>query len=399
MNYPLQNLKILDFTYLLPGPYGTMMLADLGADIIKVENPNNPDMLRMLPPIVNGISAVYAHINRGKKSLALDLKSSEAKDIIYTLIKEYDIIIEQFRPKVLEKLGFGYHDLKSINSSIIYCSLTGYGQTGSYAFRAGHDINYMALSGVDSFSGKKTSGPSLHGIQIADIASGAKNMVIGILAAYIKRQATGEGDYIDISITDGVFAMSAFTTAAYLEGEPLPQPETQMLNGGGIYDYYATSDGRFLSVGPIEPKFFQSFCQAIGYTDILQNVDFSPEAVHFHKKKIAAIIASQPLSHWITVFSNVDACIEPVRTLEEAINNPPLSDRDMIVSITNDKGSVFKQIGNPIKFSSQNYIAHSAGVSLGYNNDEILQSIGYNKHTIQQLYAKNVIAKFNESII
>lgn len=393
MNYPLKGFKILDFTYLLPGPYGTMMLADLGAQIIKIENPKNPDMLRMLPPIVNGISAVYAHINRGKKSLALDLKSPEAKDIIYKLIKEYDIVIEQFRPGVLEKLGFGYNHLKTINSSLIYCSLTGYGQTGSFSQRAGHDINYMALSGVDSFSGKKTTGPSLNGIQIADIASGAKNMVIGILAAYIKRQTTGQGDYIDISITDGVFAMSAFTTAAYLEGETLPQSETQMLNGGGIYDYYATSDGRYLSVGPIEQKFFQSFCQTIGYTDILENVDFSPETVQHHKKKIAAIIASQPLSHWITTFSKVDACIEPVRTLEEAIANPPLSERDMIVSITDDKGSKFKQIGNPIKFSSENYIALSAGVQLGYNNDEILQSIGYNEHTIKKLYENNVIAR------
>jgi crotonobetainyl-CoA:carnitine CoA-transferase CaiB-like acyl-CoA transferase len=393
MGYPLKNLKILDFTYLLPGPYGTMMLADLGADIIKVENPNNQDMLRMLPPIVNGISAVYAHINRGKKSLALDLKSPESKNIIYKLIKDYDIIIEQFRPGVMEKLGFGYNDLNKRNPSIIYCSITGYGQTGSYSQRAGHDINYMALSGVDSFSGKKTTGPSLHGIQIADIASGAKNMVIGILAAYIKRQATGNGDHIDISITDGVFAMSAFTTAAYLEGETLPQPETQMLNGGGIYDYYTTSDGRYLSVGPIEPKFFQSFCQAIGYTDILNNIDFSPEAVLMHKKNIAKIIASKPLSYWITVFSNVDACIEPVRTLEEAIANPPLSERDMIVSITDVKGSTFKQIGNPIKFLSQNYIAQSAGVSFGYNNDEILQSIGYNKDTIEQLYKTKVIVK------
>ncbi len=393
MSYPLKNLKILDFTYLLPGPYGTMMLADLGADIIKIENPNNPDMLRMLPPVVNGISAVYAHINRGKKSLALDLKSPEAKDIIYKLVKNYDIVIEQFRPGVLEKLGFGYNHLKKINPDIIYCSLTGYGQTGTYANRAGHDINYMALSGVDSFSGKKDTGPSLHGIQIADIASGAKNMVIGVLAAYIKRQYTGKGDYIDISITDGVFAMSAFTTAAFLEGEALPEPENQMLNGGGIYDYYATLDGRFLSVGPIEPKFFQSFCQAIGYTEILHNIDFSQEAVKQHKKKIAAIIASQPLSHWVTVFSHIDACIEPVRTLEEAIHNPPLSERDMIVSISNEKGSLFKQIGNPIRFSSGNYIAHLAGVSLGYNNDEILTSIGYNKDIINKLYDSKVIVK------
>lgn len=393
MSYPLHDMKILDFTYLLPGPYGSMMLADLGADIIKVENPHNPDMLRMLPPIIDEISAVYAHINRGKKSLALDLKASHAKDIIYKLVKEYDIVIEQFRPSVLEKLGFGYEDLKNINQGIIYCSLTGYGHTGSFASRAGHDINYMALSGVESFSGKKSTGPSLHGIQIADIASGAKNMVIGILAAYIKRQKTGNGDYIDISITDGVFAMSTFTTAAYLEGYPLPMPETQILNGGSIYDYYMTADGRFLSVGPIEPKFFQSFCDAIGYNDMATTMDFSLETVQKHKRNIAVIIASKPLSYWIDVFSALDACVEPVRTLDEAINNPPLYDRDMIVNVTTMNGKKLKQIANPIKFSSDTYIAQYAGVSLGYNNDEILHAIGYNESEIQQLYDNKTITK------
>ncbi len=393
MSYPLHDMKILDFTYLLPGPYGSMMLADLGADIIKVENPHNPDMLRMLPPIIDEISAVYAHINRGKKSLALDLKASHAKDIIYKLVKEYDIVIEQFRPSVLEKLGFGYEDLKNINQGIIYCSLTGYGHTGSFASRAGHDINYMALSGVESFSGKKSTGPSLHGIQIADIASGAKNMVIGILAAYIKRQKTGNGDYIDISITDGVFAMSTFTTAAYLEGEDMPMPQTQILNGGAIYDYYATSDGRFISVGPIEPKFFQSFCNAIGYIDMATTMDFSFETVQKHKRNIAVIIASKPLSYWIDVFSALDACVEPVRTLDEAINNPPLYDRDMIVNVTTMNGKKLKQIANPIKFSSDTYIAQYAGVSLGYNNDEILHAIGYNGSEIQQLYDNKTITK------
>jgi len=393
MSYPLHDMKILDFTYLLPGPYGSMMLADLGADIIKVENPHNPDMLRMLPPIIDEISAVYAHINRGKKSLALDLKASHAKDIIYKLVKEYDIVIEQFRPGVLEKLGFGYEDLKNINQGIIYCSLTGYGHTGSFASRAGHDINYMALSGVESFSGKKSTGPSLHGIQIADIASGAKNMVIGILAAYIKRQKTGNGDYIDISITDGIFAMSTFTTAAYLEGYPLPMPETLILNGGSIYDYYMTADGRFLSVGPIEPKFFQSFCDAIGYNDMATTMDFSLETVQKHKRDIAVIIASKPLSYWIDVFSALDACVEPVQTLDEAINNPPLYDRDMIVNVTTMNGKKLKQIANPIKFSSDTYIAQYAGVSLGYNNDEILHAIGYNENEIQQLYDNKTITK------
>ena len=263
MPAPLEGMKILDFTYLLPGPFGTMMISDLGADIIKVENPESPDIVRLMPPHTDGMSALYAHLNRGKRSLSLNLKKAEAREIVLRLVRDYDVVIEQFRPGTMDRLGLGYADLSKVNPSIIYCSLTGYGQTGSYADRAGHDINYMALSGVDSISGRRETGPVLTGIQVADIASGSKNLVIGVMAAFIGRQRTGAGNYIDVSITDGVFAMSVFATAGYLAGGKEPV-RGDFLSGGALYDYYRTSDGGYLSVGPIEQKFFFAFCDCIG---------------------------------------------------------------------------------------------------------------------------------------
>ena len=385
MEYPLKDVKILDFTYLLPGPFGTMMLADLGADIIKVENSTNPDLMRMVPPFVDGISAAYAHINRGKRSLSLNLKQEDSINIIHKLVGEYDIIVEQFRPGVMDKLGLGYRDLKRINDKIIYCSLTGYGQTGSYRSRAGHDINYMALSGVESFSGRKDSGPSLSGIQVADIAGGSKNLVIAVLAAYIQRLRTGKGDYVDISITDGVFSMTMFSTAGFLADGNEPRAESEMLNGGTIYDFYRTSDGRFLSVGPIEPKFFQSFCQITGCTHLLSLAGSDADTVDRSKKEVADVIASQTLEYWVEKFRHVDACVEPVYSPVEAVANPPISERDMIVTIPNESGTSFRQIASPLKFSSGDYTATVAGNTPGYHNKEILRSLGYTDEEIMNL--------------
>jgi alpha-methylacyl-CoA racemase len=391
MDYPLQDIKILDFTYLLPGPFGTMMLADLGADIIKIENSTNPDLMRMVPPFVDGISAAYAHINRGKRSLTLNLKKKEARDIVFELVKDYDIIVEQFRPGVMEKLGLGYPQLKAINDKIIYCSLTGYGQTGSYSSRAGHDINYMALSGVESFSGRKGSGPSLSGIQVADIAGGSKNLVIGVLAACIQRLRTGRGDYIDVSITDGVFSMSLFSTAGFLADGEEPSAETGMLNGGTIYDFYRTSDQRYLSVGPIEPKFFQSFCEVTGCEHLLSLAAANENSMRKSKNEVAEVIASKPLNYWIEKFRDCDACVEPVYSLAEAVENPPIAERDMIISITNETGTAFRQTASPIKFSSGNYHATMAGSTPGYHNRDILASLGYSESEIMTLEKNGAI--------
>jgi alpha-methylacyl-CoA racemase len=381
MTKPLDSLKVLDFTYLLPGPYGTMMLADMGADIIKVENSESPDLMRLMPPLVDDIGAAYAHLNRGKKSLSLNLKNPEAREIVYRLVRDYDIVVEQFRPGAMDRLGIGYETLSGINPSLIYCALTGYGQTGTYAHRAGHDINYLALSGVESFSGRACMGPCLTGIQIADIAAGSKNLAIGLLAACISRSRTGTGDYIDVSMTDGVFSMTVFTTAGFLAGGDEPRREGELLNGGCLYDFYPTSDGGYLSVGPLEPKFFSSFCECIGAPGMAGSGIINRD----NKKRIAEIFASRPLEYWRNRFKETDSCVEPVYSLAEAIANPPLSERGMIVEVAGANGGTIRQIGNPIKFRSGSCYASTAGVGLGYHNEEILEGIGYTDGDIRRL--------------
>ncbi len=301
-------MKVLDFTYLLPGPYGSMMLADLGADIIKIENFNNPDLMRISAPFIDGVSAAYAHINRGKKSLGLDLKRPESKEILSRLLAGYDIVLEQFRPGVMDRLGLGYDDARKINPSVIYCSLTGYGHTGRYAERAGHDINYLALSGIDSYSGREQTGPTLSGIQIADVCGGGKNLAIAVMAAYIRRLSTGKGVFIDLSITDSTFALSAFQAAGFLAegGEPVRGGE--ILNGGAVYDYYRTADGRHLSVGSLEPKFAESFYRAIGMSEMASPGLMSHEELAASKRRVAEIIEGRTLDHW-------PKCVRPSRRL------------------------------------------------------------------------------------
>ncbi len=387
MTKPLNNLKILDFTHMLPGPFGTMMLGDMGADIIKVENSESPDLMRLLPPFVDdmdaayAVGAAYAHLNRGKRSLSLNLKKQEAREIIYKLITEYDIVIEQFRPGIMDKLGIGYDQLREINPAIIYCALTGYGQSGSYSMRAGHDINYLALSGIESYSGRTDGGPVLSGIQIADIASGSKNLVIGVLAAYIGRAVSGKGDYIDVAMTDGVFSMSVFAAAGFLADGSDPVREGGLLNGGSLYDFYPAADGGYLSVGPLEQKFFKAFCDCIGCSEIAETGIIGRQ----HKERVARVIAGRPLSHWREKFKAIDACAEPVYSLKEAVSCPPLSERDMIVEVHTAKGNLIRQIGNPIKFRSGHFFAPQAGVSLGYHNKEILISLGYSAEDIRAL--------------
>jgi alpha-methylacyl-CoA racemase len=383
---PLAGVKILDFSYLIPGPYGTMLLSDMGADVIKVENSENPDIVRLLPPFVDEMSVVYAHLNRGKKSLSLNLKKSEAREIIFKLVREYDVVVEQFRPGTMERLGLGYETLSGINPSLIYCSLSGCGQTGSFSDRAGHDINYMSLSGVESISGRQATGPVLSGIQIADIASGSKNVVIGVLTACINRMNTGRGDYIDVSITDGVFSMSLFTIAGHLAGFGEPRRE-DLLSGGSLYDFYATSDGKYLSVGPIETKFFKTFCETIGCPDMIETGIINWNM----KERVAKIIAGKPLSHWRDKFRDCDACVEPVYSVSEAVANPPLSEREMVVEVATMKGGTLRQIGNPIKFKSGHYYAPSCGVTLGHDNHEILSHLGFSAREIEALEACSAV--------
>lgn len=383
---PLSSLKVLDFSALLPGPFGTMILADLGADVLRVESPTRPDMVRMLPPMEEGISAVHGYLNRSKRSVGVDLKKPEGVEVIKRLVKDYDIIVEQFRPGVMDKLGVGYETLKEINPGLIYCSITGYGQDGPYRNRAGHDLNYLAIAGMTSYNGRKSTGPAPMAFQVADVAGGSCHAVMGILAAVVHRNATGEGQHVDISMTDAAFSMHALTApSALIEGND-PGLETTQLNGGSFYDCYETKDGRYFSVGGLEPQFFMQFCNAIGKPELAgKGLAMEPSIVAETKREIGEAMKQKTFEEWEQIFAEIDSCTEPVLTFSEACEHPQLKARNMIVEVTTPGGQKQRQVASPFKFSATPPEYRFSGSQLGTHTDEVLRENGFSDEEIESL--------------
>lgn len=387
---PLAGLKVLDFSGLLPGPFATMMLADLGADVLRVESPTRPDMVRHIPPqSTDGNSAAHGYLNRSKRSIALDLKTPEGLEVVQRLVKEYDIVIEQFRPGVMDRLGAGYAALSAINPGLIYCSITGYGQTGPYKDRAGHDMNYLAIAGVLGYNGRQASGPAPISVQVADVAGGSCHAVIGILAAVIHRKATGEGQYIDVSMTDAAFSLHALTAPGALMGGDAPTLESTQLNGGSFYDCYETADGRHYSVGGLEPQFFMQFCAAIGRPELApQGLDLRPETVSALKAEIRAEMKKKTYDEWAGIFLAIDSCTEPVLTFAEAAAHPHAVARALLVDVPQSDGRLQKQLASPIKFSRTQPRYDYSGVTLGMHTAEVLTALGYDSATIAAMRQK-----------
>ncbi|WP_308302476.1 CaiB/BaiF CoA transferase family protein [Peribacillus deserti] len=395
----LSSLRILDFSKLLPGPYATMMLADLGADILRVESPSLPDFIRELAPFDGEDSAVHQHLNRSKKSISLDLKKPESADVVRKLVQEYDIVLEQFRPGVMERLGLGYESLKQANPKIIYCSLTGYGQTGPYHSRAGHDNNYLSIAGVAGYSARENHPPVPAGIQIADMAGGSLHSVIAILAAVIHREQSGVGQYIDLSMTDAAFALNAMFGPGFLAAGIEPKPERTELNGGTFYDYYETKDGRYFSVGSLEPPFRKALCKALEIPHVFQQSGSTiPEISRGFKQEVKQAFMKKTFDEWLVVFKDVEACVEPVLTFSEASDHPQLKARNMIVDVPKKDGTYQKQIASPFKSSVFRPEYKNAGGSRGANTIEVLQELGFDETQINELRDKEVIGMKVRSI-
>lgn len=376
----LKDLKILDFSTLLPGPYASLMLADMGADVLKISSASKPDIVTDYPPFIEGtdISACQAWLGRNKRSMFLNLKTEEGVAIVKELVKEYDIVLEQFRPGVMDKLGIGYQDLKAVNPSVIYCSLTGYGQTGPLRDAAGHDINYMARSGIISHAGRKEEGPSLMNFQIADIAVGSLNSVIGILAAVNHRRSTGQGQYIDVAMMDGCVPFNSIDGAGFLVSGKQPEREGERLNGGCVYDYYETKDGQYMSVGSLEPQFWERFCMAIGREDLIEGTVW-PENVHEVKAQIRGIFKTKTRSEWEEVFARYDACVQPVLDLKEALlEDEQIKAREMVVEVELPlhEGVKVKQMATAVKLSECPCRYETAGYPVGYHTREVIESLG-----------------------
>ena len=364
----LEGLKILDFTTLLPGPFATLMLADLGAEVIRIKAPDRFDLVEHWLPEIdeNGTTGAGAWLGRNKKSVFLDLKKSESAEIIRKMVMDYDIVVEQFRPGVMKRLGIGYETLKKVNPKVIYCSITGYGQTGPMSMKAGHDINYLARSGIMSAAGRKEEGPSLYNFQIADMASGSNNAVIGILAAVYHRQMTGKGQYIDISMSDGAVPFNSMDGASFLVGGIEPKRESGMLNGGGIYDFYRTKDGGYMSVGSLEPKFFAELLRVL---ELEENGDDK-----LMKDRIRNRFLEKTRDEWTGLFMDADACVEPVLSLDEAVRDSHLNERNMWPLVTLPvSGEKVRQPGCPVKLSECPPEYSHAGYPEGYNTEDILK--------------------------
>jgi crotonobetainyl-CoA:carnitine CoA-transferase CaiB-like acyl-CoA transferase len=389
---PLASLKVLDFSTLLPGPFASLLLADMGAEVLRIESPTRLDLLRVLPPHDQGVSASHAYLNRNKRSLALDLKQPAALEIIKQLLQDYDIVLEQFRPGVMERLGLGYEALKAINPKLIYVSITGYGQTGPYRDRAGHDINYLALAGLASYTGRADSGPLPLGMQVADVAGGSLHGVIGLLAAVIARQHTGMGQHLDVSMTDCAFSLNAMAGAGYLACGEEPGREDQVLNGGSFYDYYRSRDGRWLSVGSLEPDFMKQLCTALGVEE-LAALGLSPQPAQRKKLKDAlqTEFEKHDFAELCALFAELDACVEPVLTLSEAVQHPQLRARELVTDVPWGDGSSQAQMACPMKFSEGLPAPRHIGAALGEHTDQVLGELGFGAQRIEELRRAKVI--------
>jgi alpha-methylacyl-CoA racemase len=389
---PLASLKVLDFSTLLPGPFASLLLADMGAEVLRIESPTRMDLLRVLPPHDQGISASHAYLNRNKRSLALDLKQPEALEVINQLLADYDIVLEQFRPGVMERLGLGYEALKAINPKLIYVSITGYGQTGPYKDRAGHDINYLALAGLASYTGHADSGPLPLGMQVADIAGGSLHGVIGLLAAVIARQQSGLGQHLDVSMTDCAFSLNAMAGAGYLACGVEPGREEQMLNGGSFYDYYRSRDGRWFSVGSLEPAFMKQLCAALGLEE-LETLGLSPEPALQKALKNALRIEfeTRDFAELCALFATLDACVEPVLSLGEAVRHPQLKARALVTEVPRGDGTTQVQMACPLKFSQGLPEPRHIGAAIGQHTDQVLGELGFSAERIEALRRAKVV--------
>ena len=394
MKTALEGLKVLDFSTLLPGPYASLVLADLGAEVLKISSRSKPDIVAEYPPFIEGaeVSANQAWLGRNKKNMFLNLKVPQGIDIIKKLILEYDVVLEQFRPGVMERLGLGYETLRQINPRLIYCALTGYGHTGPLKDKAGHDINYLARSGNMAYAGKKHIGPVLTNMQIADIAVGSLNAVVGILAAVNYRHATGKGQFLDVSMYDGLIPFNAMDGTAFLATGIEPEREGQRLNGGCIYDFYETADGGYLSVGCLEPQFWREFCLCVDRPEYIEKTVW-PEDVKVVKEDSRSILKGKTTAQWIEIFEGKDVCVEPVLSLKEALlEDEHAKAREMVVEVEVplSQGSRVKQMGSAIKLSECPVKYEQGGYPLGYHTKEVLGKLGFTAQEIESMEREGV---------
>ncbi len=378
----LRGIRVLDLSRLLPGPFLTMVLADMGADVVKVEDPKMGDYLRSMPPLgKSGMSGRYLAINRGTRSIALDLKVGAARDAFLRLVDKADVVVESFRPGVMDKLGLGYAQMCARNPKIVVCSISGYGATGPFVERAGHDLNYIALAGVLGMTGPAGGAPQMPGVQIADLAGGALWSATAILAALVGRERPGKGAHIDISMTEGALALLA-AEIGNLECGVKPTRGAEELNGKlAVYGVYKCKDGRYVAVGALEPKFWIALNQAIGRAPNVAEIVGNPEQQAKTRAELAAIFETKTAAEWAAFFADKDCLVEVVLEVDELSAHPLHQARGLFFEITGPDGKPLQQIRTPVGTPA------NAGPPprLGQHTREVLEEYGLSAAEITAL--------------
>jgi alpha-methylacyl-CoA racemase len=385
MSKALSGLKILDLTMNLPGPYLTWLLASMGADVVKVENPVGGDYARALGTGTSGGSSPFFDaVNRNKKSITLNLKHPEGRKIFLELLQTYDVLVEGFRPGTMDRLDLGFAATSQKQPRLIYVSISGYGQASPYRLRAGHDLNYLALAGIIGMTGTREGEPAIPGIQIADIAGGSLMGMTGLLAAVIQRERTGQGQFVDISMFDGALSMATMVFSGVELGMEAAEPGKMLLNGRfPCYGLYRTSDGRFMSLGALEPKFWANFCSALERPDLVSGQFGGPDVV----EAVKTIFHSRTQAEWIDLMKAHDACCEPVINIAETVESELVQARSMI-----GRGpDGMRYLGSPVKMSASPPAETIVAPGLGEHTDEILSSLGLNDDRLRSLREQGVI--------
>ena len=385
MTSPLDGIRVLDLSRLLPGPFLTMILADQGADVVKIEDPGKGDYMRMFPPAKGGIGARFLAVNRGKRSLVLDLKQPAGKDAFLRMVERADVVVESFRPGVLAKLGLGWDVLSARNPKLVLCSISGYGQTGPYVHRAGHDLNYVGLAGVLAMGAEQRGrAPAMPGVQIADLAGGALWGATALLGALVGRERTGKGAHLDVSMTEGALALLA-AEIANLECGVHPTRGAETLNGGlACYAVYRTRDDRYLSVGALEPQFWTAFNQAIGRKIDLSELIAPPDRQDAIKAEIQAILATRTRDEWLPILQAHDCCCEPVLELDELPAHPLHGARGVFFTIDGGTAGPIRQVRTPVGAPAR----PTPPPTQGQHTREVLAEYGFSADEISALAAR-----------
>ncbi len=386
---PLEGIRVLDLSRLLPGPYCTMLLADLGAEVIKVETPGLGDYMRLVPPFLEDpatgatVGAAYLMVNRNKKSIGLNFRNRRGKDVFFRLVRDVDVVFETFRPGAVDRWGIGYEAVRAINPRIVYCSLSGYGQSGVYANRAGHDLNYIGLTGLLAVNGAAGGPPIPPAVQIADLGGGML-AAVSILAALLGRDKSGEGRYLDVSLFDAALSWTGtMIGGAYAAGVPVERGMMQLNGGMACYNVYETADGRYVTLGAIEPHFWSAFCKAVGREDLsgrAQDRDAVPE--------VAAIFKARTLAEWLALFETVDACVEPVQEFGAVFQNPHVRHRGLITTLDVPGFGPIPAVGSVFAFARSNA---APPPQLGEHTAEVLARAGVSLDEIAALEQSGVI--------